>query len=274
MINISGYRGLGQFGPAYNVMFENDTHAPSSVDRILMEKMIRLCSETVDYLYSEYTPTRSLYQKGSRPELERYAEKAVLSRHCDEEFIEALAGFTSGLAENVTRDLDTMRVGGTEEEIITRGSDWCPDVARVACVLCQVAGLPARIVYLVDTKKAYSGHLIIEVYRAKFWGAVDPLTNVMYRHLEGNPASTWDLMNNAPLIQCQPKGKSTPYTTPSQFRAVAISNYFVWRCREYNYTVSKINDYYRSILKMSNQGWPGGLRWLHGEERLAPSDYG
>jgi hypothetical protein len=78
-INISAYQGLAQLGPAYKVMFKNDTPAPGSVDRILMEKMIRLYSETADCLYSEYTPTTSLYQRGSRPELERYAEKVVLN---------------------------------------------------------------------------------------------------------------------------------------------------------------------------------------------------
>ena len=273
MIDISAYQGLGQFGPAYKVMFENDTHAPSSIDRILMEKMIRLCSETADYLYSEYTPTRSFYQKGSRLELEQCVEKAVLSCHCDEEFIEALARFASGLAVNASDDLDTMRVGGTEEEIVARGTDWCQDVARVGGALCQVAGFPARIVYLIDTETAYSGHAIIEVYRAKIWGAVDPLTNVIYHRPEGKPASTWDLMNNSCLIERHSKGESTPYTKVSQFRGVAISNYFVWRWRQYNYAVSKINDYYRSVLEMSDQGWPGGLRWLHGEERLAASDF-
>ena len=270
MINISAYQGLGQFGPAYKVMFENDTHALGSIDRILMEKMIRLCSETADYLYSEYTPTRSLYQKGSRPEMEHYVEKAVLNCQSDEERIEALAKFTSRLTENVTGDLHIMRVGGSEEEIIARGSNWCPDVARVGCALCQVAGFSARIVYLVDTDKAYSGHAIIEVYRAKVRGAVDPLTNVIYRYPKGKPASTWDLMNNSFLIERHSKGESTPHTAPSQFRGAAISNYFVWRWRDYNYTVSKINSYYRSILKMANQGWPAELRWLHGEERLVP----
>ena len=109
--------------------------------------------------------------------------------------------------------------------------------------------------------------MIIEVYRAKIWGVVDPLTNVVYRHPGGKPASTWDLMNNPRLAECHWKNQSTLHTTVNRFRGAAISNYFVWRWREYDYTVSKINDYYRSILKLAEQGWPGGLRWLHGEDR-------
>lgn len=274
MINISKYRSLGQFGPAYKIMFENDSHASGSIDRALMENMVQLCSETADYLYSEYTPARSFCQKGLRPELEQYAEKVVLCCHSDEGRIEAIVRFTSGLQEKAIDDLDLTRIGGTEEEIIARGSDWCADVARVGCALCQVAGFPTRMVYLVNTEKAYSGHVIVEVCRAKVWGAVDTLTNVVYRHSGGKPASTWDLMNNPRLIERHSRGESTLYTTVSQFRGAAISNYFVWRWREYNYTVSKINNYYRSILEMSDQGWPGGLKWLHGEDILVGSDFG
>ena len=35
----------------------------------------------------------------------------------------------------------------------------------------------------------------------------------------------------------------------------------------YDYTVTGLNEYYRAILTMANKGWPGGLRWLHGESR-------
>ncbi|PKM48807.1 MAG: hypothetical protein CVV02_18535 [Firmicutes bacterium HGW-Firmicutes-7] len=267
MINISTYQGLGVFGPAYKIMLENDAHASGSIDRILVESMIRLCSETVDFLYNEYAPTRSFYKKGTRTELEQYVEMTILDNHSEEERIAAIARFTGSLQESACEDLKLMQIGGTEEEIIVRGSGWCSDVARVGCALCQVAGFAARLVSLFDTEKAYSGHVIIEVCRAKIWGAVDPLTNVVYRHPGGKPASTWDLMNNPHLIECHSRGESTPYTVVSQFRGAAISNYFVWRWREYDYTVSKINDYYRSILEMSNKGWPGGLRWLHGEDR-------
>ncbi len=265
MIDISAYRGIGQFGPAYRIMFENDTHAPGSVDRVLQENMIRLCPETADYLYREYTPIKNLYRKGFRPELECYVQKAIVGCESDEERIEGIARFTSHLKEKVSDDLETMRFGGTEEEIIQRGSDWCADVARVGCALCQVAGFPARLVILIDTEKAYSGHVIIEVHRAGVWGAVDPEMNVIYRHRRGRPASIWELMNDPDLIERHWRGESTLYTTFDQFRGAAISNYFIWRWREYDYTVSEINNYYRSILEMSIKGWPGGLRWLHRE---------
>ena len=68
---------------------------------------------------------------------------------------------------------------------------------------------------------------------------------------------------------CAPISVATggSYTTPGQFSAAAITNYFVSDAARYDYTVSAMNDYYLSILSMSDKGWPGGIRWLHGEDK-------
>jgi len=266
MFDVSAYRGIGQFGKAYKVMLENDAHAPGSVDRLLVEEMIRLCTETAEYLYSRYTPISVYYKKGMRPVLEEYVEAVTTGSNSSEEFVQAITLFTSGLQVKAPADLDSVQVGGIEEDIIARGSDWCTDVARVGCALNQVAGFPGRMVSLFNTDEAYSGHVIIEAYRGGAWGAIGPLTNVVYYHPDGKPASAWDLMTNPVIIEYHCKNKTTPYTTVGQFRGVAISNYFVWKWEEYDYTVSGINQYYRSVLEMEEQGWPGGLRWIHGEE--------
>jgi len=267
MIDLSRYQGIGQFGRAYRIMLENDANAPGSVDRVLEEGMIRLCPETAEWLYRRYTPTRIDYDKGSRPELERCLGQALAGCHEDEDKIAGISRFCSDVAERATDDLDEMRFGGTEEEIIDRGSAWCTEVARVGCVLCQMAGLPARMAYLFDTGQAYSGHAVIEVYRRGGWGAVCPETEVIYLRPNGAPASTWELKCNPRLIESHWRDDSTLYTTPGQFRGTAISNYFVGEWKQYDYTVSPINSYYRSILEMSLKGWPGGLRWLHDEDK-------
>ena len=45
-----------------------------TVDGQLHEEVVLLCPQTADFLYSEFTPTRVSYQKGSRPVLEAKAE--------------------------------------------------------------------------------------------------------------------------------------------------------------------------------------------------------
>jgi len=264
--DLQTYRGLGVFGPAYRVMLENDAHAPGSVDRVLAERMVLLTPDTRDYLYRGFTPTESVYVQAARPKLEKIVGDLWADTRSDEDIVSAVCRFGAGLGERAARDIDAMRIGGTEEEIIERGSDWCTDVARVACVLCQVGGIASRIVHLADTERAYCGHAIIEARRAGSWGAADPTANVVYRHRDGTPASTWDLRSDPDLVMAHSRGDSTPYTVPDQFRAAAISNYLVNDSRGYDYTVSGVNDHYRSILEMADRGWPGGLRWLHGED--------
>jgi hypothetical protein len=137
-------------------------------------------------------------------------------------------------------------------------------------VLSQLGGVPARIVYLFDLEQAYSGHAIIEAHRTGRWGALDPSTAVVYRTPDGQPTSVWALMNNSSLIEARRVARAC-YTRPEQFRAAGVVNYFCWEATRCDYATSRLNDYYRSILKMSDKGWPGGLRWLHGEDQVAAS---
>jgi hypothetical protein len=246
-------------------MFEHDSHAPGSVDRVLMQGMVRLCSETRAHLYGAFSPTISDYRPGSRPKLERHFTAAIAGCGSAGEQLDGISRFCTDLGARASRDVDAMVLGGTEEQIIARGSDWCADVARVACVLYQVAGLAARMVYLADVLQAYSGHAIIEVHRRGVWGAVDPTAGVVYRTADGTPATTWDLMGDPGLVESHRRASGSAYSRPSQFARAAISNYSIGDRMQYDYTVSGVNDYYRTILEMSDDGWPGGLRWLHGE---------
>ena len=69
-----------------------------------------------------------------------------------------------------------------------------------------------------------------------------------------------------PALVVTHQGPGACYTTVGQFRAAGVANYFCWRSASYDYTVTGLNEYYTSILEMADRGWPGGLRWLHGEE--------
>jgi transglutaminase-like putative cysteine protease len=258
MIDLGHFQGTGQYGRAYRIMLESDPHAPGSVDRVLMEESIRLGHEPAPHLYGGYTPTVVTYRPGSRPELEAQAERVTDGYRTPEEAIRGIARFTAGLCEGAEAiDIESLRFGGTEEDIISRGSDWCTDVARVACVICQVVGVPARIVNLFDLTSAYSGHVVIEAYRGGTWGLVDPITSELHLNPDGSPTSAWHLMT------CPRPAESEPGWSGC---AAGIVNYFVEDRHRYDYTVSTVNDYYRPILWNSVRGWPGGLRWLHGED--------
>ncbi len=73
-------------------------------------------------------------------------------------------------------------------------------------------------------------------------------------------------MENHKLIEANWGGRPSFYANPGQFKRAAISNCFVWKWEGCDYTVSPVNSYCRPILEVSDQGWPGGLRWLHDED--------
>lgn len=266
MDDLARYQGLGQFGRAYRALYANDCHAPGSVDRVLMERMVRICPETASYLYRDYTSLAITYTMSRRPELERHLRSIGADRGSTEEKLKAIVGFCGSLTETASDSAEDLLFGGTEEKIIQRGSDWCTDLARVACVLAQVAGLPSRIVFLADTKSAYSGHAIVEIHRSRAWGAVDPTYTIVYQRSDGMPVSTWEIISELPLVDAGRSGLDPSGEWTGQFRGAALSNYLASDVERYDYTVSSINAYYRSILSMASRGWPGGLRWLHGED--------
>jgi hypothetical protein len=242
------WRGPGVFGPAYRAMFEAEPHPPGSVDRVLIEEMVLLGEKTRPRLYPPKRPEPPRYEPGSRPGLEGLVRDATVA---------AISRFGRSLGASVPDGIEELVLGGTEEQIVARGSDWCTDVARVACALCQVEGIPARTVFLADVEAAYSGHAIVEAFHEGAWGAFDPLLDVVYRSAEGRPASVFDLA-------CGPAGPITP-----QFRAAAIAEYPIAEASRHSYPVVEPNAYLRSILERSVRGWPGGLRWLHGEDRVS-----
>jgi hypothetical protein len=266
MDRLDDYRGLRQLPRPYRAMFDHDPHPAGSIDRVLYESMVRLCPETADALYGNFTPTHVGYRSGTRPELERITRILGLANLAEEERIGSVMRFASGLGPSPPVELAEMKFGGSEEEIVARGSDWCPDVARVACALSQVAGLPSRLVVLEDPAAAYTGHTIVEIWRSGKWGAVDPVENVIYRTFDGTPATTWELMHRPELLEAQLVGNANARSRRGQFAWAAIVNYPLGELGAVDYSVGRINQYYRTILAMSEQGWPGGLRWLFGED--------
>jgi hypothetical protein len=254
------YQGRSVLGSAYAYMLERDAHAPGSVDQILHQRMVRLLPETVNFLYGDYSRTDMSYVRGSRPSLEKQADSITAHKGTQAQRLAAIAHYCARLGDHADDNLETMILGGSEEDIIARGSDWCTDVARVGCMLCQIVGIPARLANLFDLGSAYSGHVVVEAYRLGTWGAVDTST----------PVTTWELMHDAAFVREIASDPTATYSRPEQFSAAAIVNYRLVDWESYDYTPSGLNEYYRSILRLSQKGWPGGLRWLHGEDGSPP----
>jgi len=248
---------------AYQRMLQRDVHAPNSVDRVLISQMIRLTEASADYLYRDYTPTQARYEPGSRPQLESAVRCALkipsLESHVAS--LDSLRQITTYLATIASSaaavPLVDLIFGGTEERILARPTDWCTDLARAACVMLHVAGAAARIVCLFDTVRAFSGHQVIEAYIDGSWVCADPVNGFVYEKSNGSPASTLDVIRQRHAASRKLIGL---------FRAVFLVNYNPMMASTCDFNESRVNAYYLSILNQSSAGWPGGLRWLHGED--------
>ena len=144
-------QGYGVFGAAYEVMLRNDPHDPRSIDHELLRRMVRLDPESYDLLYAE--PPFCPHMEGH----DLYGLAQTLKKQEDRASIETILAFTSGIAKKCETSLEKKRFGGTEQEILARGTDWCTDMARVAVVLLGCIGIPAREMCIRDRGGAVCG---------------------------------------------------------------------------------------------------------------------
>jgi hypothetical protein len=72
-------------------------------------------------------------------------------------------------------------------------------------------------------------------------------------------------MNDPDPVEEYRRNPRAYYTTPGQFRAAGTAKCSARESDRFEYAVTGINDHCFSILSMSDKEWPGGLRWLRGE---------
>ena len=141
-------KGYDVFGKSYGYMLRNDLHDINSIEHKLMQEQIRLDSVSEPFLYGGY---QILYPLVNH-ELYTFSQKFKMKNEL--ESIKAVVRYTSKLASNFDVPLKDMLFGGTEKEILTRGTDWCFDLARVAALILDCIGLTSRFVFVANPYKA------------------------------------------------------------------------------------------------------------------------
>lgn len=248
-------RGYGVFGKAYEVMLRKDLHAAGSIDHRLMESMILLEEESAALLYQN--PPR-IPSEICRNPLWQFAQQ--FKRETEKETIRAVLDFTQNIVQNFDQPFEQMHFGGTEQEILQRGTDWCADLARVGVVLLECLTIPARMVNLADRKKAYHGHVILEAFYEGKFGAIDPVYGYLF--YENGPLSVWELQHHPDrlkqIIGC---GDHSDYYQ-GLYDAAAISEYDP-TCLDNQYLISCPNKYYLALIaRGENDG-----QWILGEDK-------
>lgn len=250
-------RGYDVFGRAFGAMLRNDLHAIDSIDHKFLENMILAEEDNKELLYGTKSEISYDVSKHELFELaQTFRGKSKL------ETIKNVLKFTSSIAINYDVDFLDMTFGGTEKEIIERGTDWCADMARVGCVLLQCNDIPTRIVHIVNIEKAYHGHVVCEAFFENEYGVCDFIYGVL--GYEEAPISAWQMRIDKNLVtKCYTRDCEF-YSEDSEieglFSEVAINEYNIMD-KDNKYTESKANAYTIRIISENHDG-----KWFMGEE--------
>ncbi len=239
-------KGYGVFGKAYEIMLRNDLHAASSVDHAFMRDMTLLDGESAPILYGGPPARRDM--KGH--ELYGFAQR--FRARADRDTVRNVLDYTSGIAKSCDADFREMLFGGTEKQILERGTDWCADMARAGAVLLQCLGIPCRIVHLANPERAYNGHELGEAYYEGKYALADFIYG--YQMYSDRPVSAWDIRQNRALLSAYPEEYR------GMFSAIAVNEYDPLD-PDNDYTVSKPNDYYMKLIYGEHHD-----RWIMGED--------
>jgi RimJ/RimL family protein N-acetyltransferase len=241
--------GFDVFGEAYGVMYRNDLHHKKSIDYQLMKNMIRIDKKSINILYHiEPQPIDVLIKKH-----ELYAFSTKFKKENDEKTLKEVIAFTTKIVNHFDIPFEKMIFGGSELEIIKRGTDWCSDISRVGCALLQCLGIPSRLVYIADKSKAYHGHMVCEAYINYKYILCD-FTYGVYGDLD-KKHSVYDLMMHKEEINviykpCMKVGMENYFT--GLFSMAAISAYNI--TEHHQYLTTKPNKYYMKLMKSHQDG--------------------
>ena len=132
--------------------------------------------ETAKFLYNDYTPLKVDYRKGTFPVLEQIVVKytAAVKSDKDKAVILLTKGMPALLRHPAVPPYKALAVDRNlnEEGLIKSGEAWCNEQARVFIRLCQVAGIPARMIHLFYSDNK-NGHTISEFYADGRWSMAD-----------------------------------------------------------------------------------------------------
>lgn len=218
-------------------------YGEDTVDTQMTHGRLRLCAETADYVYTKYTPLKIRYRRGTRPELEKLVNRILAGLTGERERVLAILRFARDLyklrPDSGNAGTDDLFHGGLEEEVIKKGSNMCNEQSRVFCVLCQIAGIPARYV-----GHHVGGHGVSEAFVEGAWAYFDNRGKYFVKP-DGKFASAWEIWKNPKLIDEQPTSVKADIRPGcnydgtrryfSRVEVTSVMNYFVWESIRYDY---------------------------------------
>jgi hypothetical protein len=173
-------------------------YSGDQVDWQIGEDCYLLTAETADVLYGPGPWDELGYQPGSRPMLEAALREQIKIGHLtgDRHKAVAIMRFARDIRNSMPEKHDLFH-GGSEEEVIKKGSGMCNEQSRVMIRLAQIAGLPARYVGHIS-----ADHGCAEIRIDGRWSYFD-IRGHHYNADDGHVASIWELKCHPGLIERQ-----------------------------------------------------------------------
>jgi hypothetical protein len=207
-----------------------------SVDRTLFEARVWLSDQTEAMLYQ--APAVGAQERPSRPWLEEIAADLTAGTVNDFQRATALRRWVAGIPrifpdggtstrEGFWLDFRTFLRGGTEEEIIRKGSPLAVELSRVLVTLAMLTGLSARIV-LLSTDDAEHRHAVTELYLNGHWSVFDPVSDRSFIWSKHGYASAWDIHRMPRLVDGLQDHGRLRYVDSRFYQRVAIATYDPW----------------------------------------------
>jgi hypothetical protein len=148
--------------------------------------------ETSAYLYSDYTALRVDYREGTFPTIERAVAHLRGQPTSMSLAIKVLTHVLPEVVKHPTvppcgRWMPPSR-GTDDEGLALSGIAWCNEQSRVFVRLCQVLGIPARMIFLFFAN-GKTGHVSSEFYADGKWVHADPSWFCVFPDAAGVPMS-------------------------------------------------------------------------------------
>ena len=190
-----------------NATYSQTIYRKGSVDHVSFDQAMALQPATADYLYSQYTPLDQPFVPGTRPFLERLTTKVTDGFTTDRDKAIALVDWIWRIRVNYAHPEYEPFHGGSEEEVVRKGSNMCNEMARVMIVMAQIAGIPSRYIGHMtpldyDDPATGSGHGVCELHIDGAWAYFD-VRGRFFEKADRSLASAWDVINDVGLLDRQ-----------------------------------------------------------------------
>lgn len=244
-------------------------YSGEQVDWQIGQDCYLLTAETADVLYGPGPWDELDYTPGSRPMLEGILRERIGldPGACELDKALAVMRFARDIRKSMPEKHDLFH-GGSEADVIKKGSGMCNEQSRVMIRLAQIAGLPARYVGHIT-----SDHGTVEIKVDGAWAHFD-IRGHYYHADDGRVASMWQLKRDPGLIERQ-SDEAARDIIPGQTRAMtrqqahprAITVIAPYRCADYgwrNYGWTYNTAKLRRRLGAHEKGWRALLKEFHG----------